>query len=115
MQKPNRKRKEWIAIVKDKEDNKLTIEQVCKMYNVSEASYIKWVGIFRKEKANLPVTETDVVNLIKKSLIEFDVNVKRIDEQVKNLGEAKADVLAKKAKLQASLEALTGVKTKKLC
>lgn len=112
MYKPQRKRAEWVNIIKDKEDNNLTVDQICNMYNVSEASYIKWQGIFRKEKRNAPVTETDIVNLIKKSLAEFDANIKRIDEQVKNLAGVKADTLNKKAKLQDSLKTLTGGKLK---
>ena len=110
MQKPNRKRVEWVAIVKDKEDNNLTVKQITEMYNVTEASYIKWAGIFRKEKENLPVTETDVIALIEQSLIEFDLNVKRIDEQTKNLAEARKDVLKKKAKLAESLKILKAIK-----
>ena len=80
------------------------------MYNVTKASVMKWQGIFKKEKLNAPITEVDVIELIKRSIADFDNNVKRIDEQSKNLVAAKADILAKKDKLQASLKALTGVK-----
>lgn len=110
MQKPNRKRSEWVNIIKDKEDNNLTVDQVAAMYNVTVASIMKWQGIFKKEKLNAPITEIDVIELIKRSIADFDNNVKRIDEQSKNLAAAKADILAKKDKLQASLKALTGVK-----
>ena len=110
MQKPNRKRSEWVNIIKDKEDNNLTIEQITAMYNVTKASVIKWQGIFKKEKLNAPITEIDVIELIKRSISDFDTNVKRIDAQAKSLAEAKADILAKKEKLQTSLKALTGVK-----
>lgn len=111
MQKPNRKRVEWVAIVKDKEDNNLTVEQITKMYNVTEASYIKWAGIFRKEKENLPVTETDVINLIERSLVEFDLSIKRIDGHVKDLEGDKKELLIKKANLTESLKMLKGVHT----
>ena len=110
MQKPYRSRIEWLEIVKDKEANNLTIEQVTSFYNVSEASVYKWASIFRKEKANLPVTEEDVIALIEKSLIEFDANIKRIDEQAANLERAKKDTLKKKAKLKESLKTLRALK-----
>lgn len=108
--RPYKTRLEWVAIIKDKEDNNLTLEQVTTMYNVTEASYIKWVAVFKKEKENLPITEIDVIKLIEKSLVEFDLNVNRIDEQTKSLAEARKDVLKKKAKLQESLKVLKAIK-----
>ena len=110
MQKPNRKRIEWVAIVKDKEDNNLTVKQITEMYNVTEASYIKWAGIFKKEKESLPVTEEDVIALIEKSLIEFDNHIAKIDEQKDNLDRARKDTLKKKAKLKESLKTLRALK-----
>lgn len=111
--KKRRTRLEWRNILKDKEDNGLTIPQVLEMYDVSEASYYKWASVFRAEDANLPITEYDVINLIKRSLADFDNNIKRIDEQEKALAEARKDILNKKAKLEDSLATLTGAKLKK--
>lgn len=112
MQKPYRSRTEWVEIIKDKEANNLTIEQVTSFYNVSEASVYKWASIFRAEAANAPITEEDVITLINKSLANFDTNVNRIDEQIANLEAAKKDIRAKKANLKLSLKALTGAKGK---
>ena len=101
-------REQWKAIIKDKEDNNLTIDQVCTMYNVSEVSYNRWVWVFKKEAENAPITEADIISLIERSIAEIDLELENIKTKRSDLADAEKIAIAKRAKLNESLQTLTG-------
>lgn len=88
--KPRKTRSEWLEILKDMEDNNLSMKQVMTMYNVSEGSIYQWISNFKKEFEVMPKTESHVTDLIQKSIsdlkIEKGINLDNLgDLQTRNL------------------------------
>lgn len=87
--KPRKTRSEWLEILKDKDDNNLSMKQVMTMYNVSEGSIYQWISNFKKEFEEMPKTEDHVFALIQKSIADLKrekgVNLDRLgDLQTRN-------------------------------